>query len=80
MNLHPNYLTTLVKKLRKFWKDLGPGMIAGASNDDPSALITFIQAGAGYGLQLLALPFLTFPFLASLLEMCGRIALFLQKG
>jgi len=40
-------------KLKKFLKILGPGLITGASDDDPSGIATYSQAGAAYGLGLL---------------------------
>lgn len=46
---------TVEKKLRikKFLKLLGSGLITGASNDDPSGIATYSQAGAAYGLSTL---------------------------
>ncbi len=40
-------------KLLRFWKLLGPGLITGASDDDPSGIATYSQAGAAYGLTTL---------------------------
>ena len=40
-------------KLKKFLKILGPGLITGASDDDPSGIATYSQVGAAYGLGLL---------------------------
>jgi hypothetical protein len=36
-----------------YWKSLGPGLTAGAADDDPSGIATYSQAGARYGLQLI---------------------------
>jgi NRAMP (natural resistance-associated macrophage protein)-like metal ion transporter len=66
-------------RLRNFWKALGPGLITGASDDDPSAIITFSQAGARYGLATLWLSVLAFPVLAVLQEMCARIGIVTGK-
>jgi len=71
---------SLIRRSMHFWKSLGSGLITGASNDDPSAMVTFIQAGASFGLQLIWLPFVTIPLLACLLEMCGRIGMATSKG
>jgi Mn2+/Fe2+ NRAMP family transporter len=65
---------------KSFWKALGPGLISGASDDDPSAITTFSQAGARYGLATLWVAILAFPILASLLEMCARIGMVTKKG
>src|SRR5664279_2564106 len=75
MNRHKPRLT----RLRKFWKALGPGLISGASDDDPSAITTFTQAGARYGLATLWMAVLAFPFLAVIQEMCARIGLVTGK-
>jgi Mn2+/Fe2+ NRAMP family transporter len=69
-----------IRRSMHFWKSLGSGLITGASNDDPSAMVTFIQAGASFGLQLIWLPFITIPLLGCLLEMCGRIGMTTSKG
>ena len=58
MNRHKLRLT----HLRRFWKALGPGLISGASDDDPSAITTFSQAGARYGLSTLWVAILAFPY------------------
>ena len=44
---------SVLQRLKLFWKTLGPGLITGASDDDPSAITTFSQAGARYGLATL---------------------------
>ena len=43
----------LKNKLSNFWKLLGPGLVTGASDDDPSGIATYSQAGAAYGLSTL---------------------------
>src|ERR1019366_1250491 len=67
-------------RLRRFWKALGPGLISGASDDDPSAITTFSQAGARYGLSTLWVAILAFPVLASVQEMCASIGMVTKKG
>lgn len=67
-------------RLSQFWKLLGPGLITGASDDDPSGIATYSQAGAGYGLSFLWTAFTTFPLMASIQEMCARIGLVTSKG
>ena len=54
---------------KRFWKTLGPGLITGASDDDPSAITTFSQAGAAYGLSTLWMAVLAYPILAIIQEM-----------
>jgi NRAMP (natural resistance-associated macrophage protein)-like metal ion transporter len=67
-------------KLFRFWKILGPGLVTGASDDDPSGIATYSQAGAAYGLSTLWTALITFPLMASIQEMCARIGLVTSKG
>lgn len=67
-------------KLSRFWKLLGPGLITGASDDDPSGIATYSQAGAAYGLSTLWTALITFPLMASIQEMCARIGLVTSQG
>jgi Mn2+/Fe2+ NRAMP family transporter len=54
---------------------LGPGLITGASDDDPSGIGTYSQVGSQFGNGLLWTALFTFPLMAAVQEMCGRIAL-----
>jgi NRAMP (natural resistance-associated macrophage protein)-like metal ion transporter len=65
---------------KSLWKTLGPGLITGASDDDPSAITTFSQAGANYGLTTLWMAVLAYPILAIIQEMCARIGIVSGKG
>ena len=67
-------------KLARFWKILGPGLVTGASDDDPSGIATYSQAGAAYGLTTLWTSLITFPLMASIQEMCARIGLVTSQG
>ncbi len=67
-------------KFTKFLKVLGPGLITGASDDDPSGIATYSQAGAQYGLTTLWTALITFPLMASIQEMCARIGLATSQG
>jgi len=66
--------------LSHFWNILGPGLVTGASDDDPSGIATYSQAGAAYGLSTLWTALITFPLMASLQEMCARIGLVTSRG
>lgn len=70
----------LYQRAKRFWKTLGPGLITGASDDDPSAITTFSQAGAQFGLSTLWMAILAYPILAVLQEMCARIGIVTGKG
>ena len=67
-------------RFRRFLKMLGPGLITGASDDDPSGIATYSQAGAQYGLSTLWTAWITFPLMASIQEMCARIGLTTSQG
>ncbi len=68
------------KKAREYWYTLGPGLTTGASDDDPSGIATYSQAGAQYGLTLLWMAAFTFPLMAIVQEMCARIGLVTGRG
>ncbi|HXR98369.1 MAG TPA: Nramp family divalent metal transporter [Terriglobales bacterium] len=61
------------------WR-LGPGLITGAADDDPTAIGTYSVAGAAYGLQMLWLAVFTVPLMIAVQEMCGRVALVTNCG
>ena len=67
-------------KLIRFWKILGPGLITGASDDDPSGIATYSQAGAAYGLSTLWTAIVTFPLMAAIQEICARIGIVTAIG
>jgi len=67
-------------RLFRFFKILGPGLITGASDDDPSGIATYSQAGAAYGLSTLWSALITFPLMVSIQEMCARIGLVTSHG
>ena len=54
---------------------LGPGLITGAGDDDPSGIGTYSQVGSQFGYGLLWTALFTFPLMAAVEELCGRIAL-----
>ena len=64
----------------RFWQLLGPGLVTGASDDDPSGIATYSQAGAQYGLSTLWTALITFPLMAAIQEMCARIGLVTSQG
>lgn len=69
-----------LKKARDYWYLLGPGLTTGASDDDPSGIATYSQAGAQYGFNLLWMAAFTFPLMAIVQEMCARIGLVTGRG
>jgi NRAMP (natural resistance-associated macrophage protein)-like metal ion transporter len=67
-------------RLKKFFKVLGPGLVTGASDDDPSGIVTYAQAGAMYGLSTLWTALLTFPLMAAVQGMAARIGMVTTQG
>jgi NRAMP (natural resistance-associated macrophage protein)-like metal ion transporter len=73
-------LLTAVKAIRKFLSILGPGLITGASDDDPSTIATYAQTGAQFGYAQLWATLFTIPFMTVIQEICGRIGIVTGKG
>jgi len=69
-----------VLKFLRFWKLLGPGLVTGASDDDPSGIATYSQAGAAFGLSTLWTALVAFPLMASIQQMCAKIGLVTSQG
>jgi NRAMP (natural resistance-associated macrophage protein)-like metal ion transporter len=69
-----------VRDPRQMLHVLGPGLITGASDDDPSGIGTYSQAGSQFGLGVLWLAPLTFPLMLAVQEACARIALHTGAG
>lgn len=65
--------TTLLKRL-------GPGLITGASDDDPSGIATYSQAGAAYGFSLLWTMVFSFPLMSAIQEISARIGRVTGRG
>ncbi|MBI5151285.1 MAG: Nramp family divalent metal transporter [Candidatus Pacebacteria bacterium] len=70
----------LPQSARRFLHALGPGIITGAADDDPSGITTYSQAGALAGFQLLWTAVFTTPLMISIQEMCARIGLVTGMG
>jgi NRAMP (natural resistance-associated macrophage protein)-like metal ion transporter len=65
---------------RRFFASLGPGLITGAADDDPSGIATCSIAGAQHGLALLWTALLTWPLMAFVQMMCARIGMVSGRG
>src|SRR5512137_392634 len=59
---------------------IGPGLITGVADDDPSGIATYSQAGAQFGLHMLWTMPLAFPLMAAIQSMCARIGRVTGKG
>jgi NRAMP (natural resistance-associated macrophage protein)-like metal ion transporter len=65
---------------RTYAHALGPGLVTGASDDDPSGIATYAQTGAKFGFSMLWVALFTFPLMAGVQEICDRTALASGKG
>jgi len=71
----------MIERLRDHpLKQVGPGLITGVADDDPSGIATYSQAGAQFGLDMLWTMPLAFPLMAAIQSMCGRIGRVTGKG
>jgi NRAMP (natural resistance-associated macrophage protein)-like metal ion transporter len=65
---------------RSIAKTAGPGVITGASDDDPSGIATYSQAGAQFGFGILWMALFQYPIMTAVQEMCARIGLVTGDG
>ncbi|RPJ25980.1 MAG: divalent metal cation transporter [Nitrosopumilales archaeon] len=84
-NSNPNSNLSPFNKLRlgsisQLLKALGPGVITGAADDDPSGIATYSQAGAKFGLGMLWMTLFLLPTMIAIQEMCARIGLLSGNG
>ncbi len=70
----------IMKKGSNYIKSIGPGIVTGAADDDPSGIATYSQAGAQFGTSLIWLSIWLLPAMTLIQEMCARIALVTGKG
>src|SRR5882724_12269803 len=66
--------------LRRFFAELGPGLITGAADDDPSGISTYSVTGASFGFAQLWTVFFAFPLMAAVQIMCARLGLVSGEG
>jgi len=68
------------QRIHRFLRALGPGIITGASDDDPSGIATYAQAGAALGYSCLWTALVTFPLMAAVQVICAKVGLVTGKG
>lgn len=73
-------ITTPGKKLYLFVRALGPGLITGASDDDPGGIGTYSSVGAKFGLSILWMAAWLLPMMLAIQETCARIGIVTNKG
>ena len=71
---------TKISSAKETLKSLGPGLITGASDDDPSGIATFSQAGAQFGFGMLWMALFQYPMMTVIQEICARIGLVTGSG
>jgi NRAMP (natural resistance-associated macrophage protein)-like metal ion transporter len=67
-------------RVEQFFADLGPGLITGCADDDPSGISTYSMTGAAFGYGLLWTALVSFPLMASVQLMCGRLGMVTGRG
>ena len=72
--------TELAVKIKGFWRILGPGLVTGAADDDPSGIATYSQTGAQFGYGQLWTALYMLPLMIAVQEACARIGLVTGKG
>src|SRR5215469_4292047 len=63
-----------------FFQDLGPGLITGCADDDPSGIATYAIAGAAFGYATLWTALISFPLMVGIQMMCGRLGMVTGRG
>jgi NRAMP (natural resistance-associated macrophage protein)-like metal ion transporter len=66
--------------IRRFFAELGPGLITGAADDDPSGISTYSVTGAAFGFAQLWTVFFAFPLMTAVQIMCARLGLVSGQG
>ena len=69
-----------LSEIKRLLKVFGPGLITGASDDDPSGIGTYAIAGASFGFSTLWMALLTFPMMSSVQYMCAKIGMVSGRG
>jgi len=72
--------TTASVKKQSLWARLGPGLITGAADDDPSGIATYSQVGAAFGYGILWTAFFTFPLMVGIQTVSARIGRVTGQG
>src|SRR6202035_4711058 len=67
-------------RFRRFFSKLGPGLITGAADDDPSGIATYSVTGATFGYGPLWTALLSFPLIVAVPLMCARLGMVTGRG
>ena len=69
-----------IDRVDSFFRDLGPGLITGCADDDPSGISTYSVAGAAFGYATLWTALISFPLMVSVQMMCSRLGMVTGRG
>ena len=73
-------VTSTWRRVLRWLRIFGPGVVTGASDDDPSGIGTYSQAGAQFGVQVLWTMLLTYPLMVAIQEVAARIGRVTGRG
>src|SRR5437660_12156140 len=68
------------RRVRSFFADLGPGLVTGAADDDPSGVSTYSVTGASFGYAPLWTALFSFPLMVAVQMMCARLGMVTGRG
>lgn len=77
---HPRKTAGAPARVERFFAELGPGLITGAADDDPSGISTYSVTGASFGYAPLWIAVSSFPLMVSVQLMCARLGMVTGKG
>ncbi len=76
----PPDATSVPARVEQFFADLGPGLVTGAADDDPSGISTYSVTGASFGYATLWIALFSFPLMVSVQLMCARLGMVTGRG
>src|SRR3954471_2268461 len=76
----PNKTEQAPGRLRLYLAQLGPGLVTGAADDDPSGISTYSVAGAAFGYTVIWTALFSFPLMATVQLMCARLGMVTGRG
>jgi NRAMP (natural resistance-associated macrophage protein)-like metal ion transporter len=69
----PVFVELKSTQIEKLLTQFGPGLVTGAADDDPSGIASYSQGGAQFGFAMLWIMLFSFPLMAAIQEICGRL-------